>query len=98
VGQLFTMPLPLALLLCAVNPAWWPALLLTFPVRLLAAYTISARVLHTEINWLLLPVEDVNAFCFWLAGFFGNTILWRGWRYRLYSDCRFELLASPCGE
>jgi ceramide glucosyltransferase len=98
VGQLFTMPLPLALLVCAVNQAWWPVLLLTLGVRLLAAYTVSARVLHAEINWLLLPIEDVNAFCFWLAGFFGNTIVWRGRRYRLYSDGRFELLPSPAGE
>ncbi len=98
VGQLFTMPLPLALLVCAVNQAWWPVLLLTLVVRLLAAYAVSARVLHAEINWLLLPIEDVNAFCFWLAGFFGNTIVWRGRRYRLYSDGRFELLPSPAGE
>ena len=98
VGQLFTMPLPLALLVCAVSPAWWPALVVTFGVRLLAAYVISARVLRAQINWLLLPIEDVNAFCFWLAGFFGNTIVWRGRRYRLYSDGRFELLASPAGE
>jgi ceramide glucosyltransferase len=98
VGQLFTMPLPLALLVCAVNQAWWPVLLLTLVVRLLAAYTVSARVLHAEIKWLLLPIEDVNAFCFWLAGFFGNTIVWRGRRYRLYSDGRFELLPSPAGE
>ena len=98
VGQLFTMPLPLALLVCAVNQAWWPVLLLTLGVRLLAAYTVSARVLYAEINWLLLPIEDVNAFCFWLAGFFGNTIVWRGRRYRLYSDGRFELLPSPASE
>ena len=25
IGQLFTMPLPLALLVCAADPAWWPA-------------------------------------------------------------------------
>ncbi|MGA9798760.1 MAG: bacteriohopanetetrol glucosamine biosynthesis glycosyltransferase HpnI [Terriglobales bacterium] len=97
-GQLFTMPLPLALLVCCVNLAWWPVLLVTLGVRLTAAYMVSARVLHARINWLLLPVEDVNAFGFWLAGFFGNTIVWRGRRYRLYSDGRFELLTSPAGE
>ena len=31
VGQLFTMPLPLAILVCAFAPSWWPAL----PVALL---------------------------------------------------------------
>jgi len=54
-------------------------------------------VLRAKINWLLLPLEDAIAFGFWVAGFFGNTIVWRGRRYRLLSDGRFELLASPRG-
>jgi ceramide glucosyltransferase len=84
--------LPLALLVCAASPAWWPALPVTFFVRALAAYTVSTRVLRTRWNWLLLPIEDVLEFCFWVAGFFGNTISWRGRRYRLSSDGRFELI------
>ncbi len=98
VGQLFTMPLPLALLVCAASPRWWPVLILTLVVRYLAAYVVSSRVLRAKINWLLLPIEDVTTFCFWLAGFFGNTIVWRGRRYRLYSDGRFELLPASSGE
>jgi ceramide glucosyltransferase len=94
VGQLFTMPLPLALLVCAAAPAWWPLLPLTLIVRAAAAHTVSARVLRAKINWLLLPVEDLIGFCFWIAGFFGNTISWRGRRYRLFSDGRFELIPS----
>lgn len=94
VGQLFTMPLPLALLVLAWNPGWWPVLPLTVCVRALAAYVVSGRVLRARINWLLLPVEDLVGFCFWIAGFFGNTIIWRGRRYRLCSDGRFELVAT----
>jgi len=93
-GQLFTMPLPLALLLFVVRPGGWPGAALSTVIRSLAAYTVSARVLKARLNWLLLPVEDLAGFCFWLAGFFGDTISWRGRRYRLYSDGRFELIAS----
>jgi ceramide glucosyltransferase len=96
-GQLFTMPVPLALLVCAVSPAWWPVLPAALAVRGLAAYVVSARVLGAKLNWLLLPMEDLAAFGFWLAGFFGNTIEWRGRRYRLHADGRFELLTSVPG-
>jgi len=91
-GQLFTMPFPLALLAFAAAPACWPLVPITFIVRTLAAYTVSARVLETRINWLLLPIEDLMGFVFWIAGFFGNTISWRGKRYHLFSDGRFELI------
>lgn len=93
-GQLFTMPLPLALLLFFVRPGWWPVPVVAIVIRTLAAYTISERVLKARLNWLLVPIEDLTGFCFWLAGFFGNTISWRGRRYRLYSDGRFELIPS----
>jgi len=94
IGQLFTMPLPLALLVCALSPGWWPILPFVFLVRGVAAYSISQRVLRGKLIWFLLPIEDVMGFCFWLAGFFGNTISWRGRHYRLYGDGRFELISS----
>lgn len=94
VGQLFTMPLTLALLAWAASPASWGVLPFTLIVRAAAAYIVSARVLRANINWLLLPFEDLLGFVFWVAGFFGNTISWRGRRYRLFSDGRFELISS----
>jgi ceramide glucosyltransferase len=95
VGQLFTMPLPVAVLVCAASPAWWPVLPVTVIVRAAAAHMVSARVLRARINWLLLPIEDLLGFCFWLAGFFGTTISWRGRRYRVFADGRFELIPAP---
>ena len=41
---------------------------------------------------VLLPLQDLLSFAVWIAGFFGNQIRWRGRRYRLLSDGRFELL------
>ena len=90
-GQVFTMPVPLAILAVAANFSLWPILPLVFLLRAITAWTISVRVLGAPIPWLLLPVEDLAAFLFWIAGFFGNTIIWRGQRYRLRSDGRFEL-------
>jgi len=94
VGQLFTMPFPIALIVCGLSPAWWPVLPVTLALRVVTAYMVSGRVLRAKLNWALLPIEDVIAFLFWIAGFFGNTISWRGRKYRLFSDGRFELIAS----
>jgi ceramide glucosyltransferase len=94
IGQLFTMPVPLALLVCVVHPAYWPVLPLTLLLRGVAAFVVSSRVLKAKLNWFLLPIEDLAGFCFWIAGFFGNTITWRGRQYRLQADGRFELIKS----
>jgi ceramide glucosyltransferase len=94
IGQLFTMPLPLAIALLAADASYWPFALAALAVRFLAAYVISARVLQVKLTWLLLPVEDLAVFCFWVAGFFGKTVLWRGRRYKLHSDGRFELISG----
>ncbi|HVN18970.1 MAG TPA: bacteriohopanetetrol glucosamine biosynthesis glycosyltransferase HpnI [Dongiaceae bacterium] len=95
IGQLFTMPFPLALIVFALWPTWWPVLLVAVAARTVAAYSVANRVLHAKINWALLPLEDLIGFVFWVAGFFGNSISWRGRRYRLFSDGRFELVAEP---
>jgi ceramide glucosyltransferase len=97
-GQAFTMPLLWALVLCAINPAWWPVLPVTLAVRAAAAYAVSARVLQARIRWALVPLEDLMTFVFWIGGFFGKTIVWRGRRYLLHSDGRFQLLHEVTAE
>src|SRR5271168_993634 len=44
-GQLFTMPIPLAGVLCLAAPEWWPAAAAAVLVRAVAAYVVSERVL-----------------------------------------------------
>jgi ceramide glucosyltransferase len=94
IGQIFTMPFPLALLTAAVSPMWWPVVPIAFAVRAAAARVVSWGVLRVRLNWWLVPLEDVAGFCFWLAGFFGNNILWRGRMYHLEPDGRFRLVAD----
>jgi ceramide glucosyltransferase len=42
--------------------------------------------------FFLVPFQDLLGFALWLAGFFGNTILWRGRKYYLQPDGRFVLV------
>ena len=94
VGQIFTNPLPLALLLCAANPAWWPVLAVTAVFRTAAGWATAGRVLRDPLTrrlWWLVPLQDAASLLMWIAGFFGNTILWRGRKYWLLPDGRFEV-------
>ncbi len=57
---------------------------LAFFLRLTLAMTVGARVLsdHQVLPGLwLMPLRDVVAFGLWVAGFAGNTIVWRGQRF-----------------
>jgi ceramide glucosyltransferase len=92
-GQVFTHPLPLALLLFAISPAWWPVLVAAVVLRAAAVAATAGHVLRDPLTlrrWWLVPLQDAAALLVWCAGFFGNTILWRGRRYWLLPDGRFE--------
>ncbi len=91
VGQLFTMPIPIALLLTAIRPDFWPALACAAIFRYSAAWVMSPLVLRGDLAWHLVPLEDLMTFAFWIAGFFGNSIVWRGRVYKLLNDGRFVL-------
>ncbi len=97
VGQLFTNPLPLALFLWLTRPEWWPVLVGTVVIRGFAAIATARWILRDPLTlrrWYLLPIQDLLSFAFWVAGFFGNTILWRGRRYRLMKDGTFQLIEA----
>ena len=91
VGQLFTNPLPLAALLMAVAPGWWMLAAAAIGLRLAAADAVARGALDGRVHWWLLPIQDLLSFVFWIAGFFGNHIVWRGRRYLLHADGRFTL-------
>jgi ceramide glucosyltransferase len=90
IGQFFTHAFPIALLTCLLIPHAWPLLVVTIVLRGVAAWIVSDRILGAKVSWLLLPVQDILAFAFWIAGFFGNSIQWRGRRYILNRDGTVE--------
>jgi ceramide glucosyltransferase len=95
IGQLFTNPLPLALALWWAQPSWWPLVAVTVLLRAVTGWATAGHVLHDPLTarlFFLVPVQDLLSFAMWVAGFFGNTILWRGRKYYLQADGRFELV------
>jgi ceramide glucosyltransferase len=96
-GEIFTNPIPLALLLCLAAPRLWPLVVVTALFRGLAAWSTAEWVLHdplTRRRWWLIPFQDLISFLVWVAGFFGNTIDWRGRRYKLLRDGRFQFVGN----
>lgn len=82
-GQFFTHPIPIALIALAVRPDSYLVLMATAILRYAAGWMVSEIVLGCRLAWLLLPLDDLLSFAFWIAGFFGNSINWRGRVYRL---------------
>ena len=88
-GLLFTHGLAWALLnvlASGLSPVSLWLLGLSFFLRLALAMTVGAEVLgdHQVLPGLwLLPLRDVVAMGVWIAGFAGNTIVWRGQRFVL---------------
>ena len=93
-GQIFTYPLPLALLLCAANPAAWPVLFLTMILRGAAALATARDIVHdpvTQKEWWLLPIQDVIGFFVWISGFVGDKIIWRNRKCTVLRDGRLHV-------
>jgi ceramide glucosyltransferase len=88
-GLLFTHGLTLALVnvvASGLSPLSLWLLALSFFLRLSLAMTVGAEVLgdHRVLPSLwLLPVRDVIAAGLWIAGFAGNTVVWRGERFEV---------------
>jgi ceramide glucosyltransferase len=93
-GQIFTYPLPWALLLCAVHHSAWPTILLTFALRCGAAAATARYVLRdpvTQKQWWLLPFQDAIGFLVWIGGFVGDTIVWRDRKCTVLRDGRLHV-------
>jgi ceramide glucosyltransferase len=90
VGLIFTHGLGWALLnvvASGLSPISFWLLAMSFFLRLTVAMTVGAEVLSDRqvlaYLWLL-PGRDLVAMALWIAGFAGNTVVWRGERFVLH--------------
>ncbi|MEJ5329697.1 MAG: bacteriohopanetetrol glucosamine biosynthesis glycosyltransferase HpnI [Desulfobaccales bacterium] len=81
--------------------AGWAAMLVAATVGLrlgLSCYALKACLKGRLPGpaWMLVPVKDLLAVGFWLLSFLGNTVTWRGGRFRLLPDGRLTPMpAAP---
>ncbi len=92
VGEIFTKPVALALILVAVNSSRWPLLLLATLLRAAVVVSTAGLILRDPAlkrSWWMIPLEDIATFISWILGFFGKTIVWRGRRLVVQRDGSF---------
>lgn len=99
-GEIFANPLPWAALLpvAASWAAWGWALFATCAtLRFATALAVGLAVLRDRSLpsriWLL-PFQDALSLLTWVAGFFGNQVVWRDRRYELMPDGRLRHLSG----
>jgi ceramide glucosyltransferase len=69
---------------------WWAAGVLAARMLMASAAGLAIRSGDVFRLWPLIPVRDLFGAAVWLAGLFGNTVLWRGQRLRLDSEGRIR--------
>jgi ceramide glucosyltransferase len=88
-GLIATFGLAWAILgVIAVPTAWWAwtILVATASARIMAAIVVGRGVLKDPQvlpNLWLIPLRDFIALAIWFASFWGDTVEWRGTRFRL---------------
>jgi ceramide glucosyltransferase len=89
VGLVATFGLAWAIIAVLARPfSWWTwaILAITAVARFTAAIVVGRGVLNDPRilpNLWLVPVRDFVALAIWIASYFGNTVVWRGVRFRL---------------
>ena len=105
IGELFTHPTALALLLVVCGLDWRTVhrgaaagiVAMTLALRCWVSLEVGSGVLRdpeSRRGWWLVPAGDLLGFAVWLGGFAGRTIWWRGIAYRVGQDGKFEPLTA----
>ena len=97
-GGYLGLPVTNATLWAAVAAAFgrWDLAATLLAVRLVMAWAAGWMVIRSRdalFLWWLVPARDAFAFAVWLAGLFGNSVVWRGRRLKLDREGR---ISSTC--
>jgi ceramide glucosyltransferase len=86
-GSVITYPLPLALLDGLLNsPNGFLLAAFAVSCRMLLYFSVERAFKVARQPYALIPVQDLLAFGVFLVSFFGQTVVWRGFKYRLTSS------------
>jgi ceramide glucosyltransferase len=98
-GLIFTQGTSAALLLILAaggSALGWSIALSTIGIRLGAGWFLAEQCLHDRsirrFLWLV-PIRDLLGTLLWLTSFFGDTVVWRGRRFRIGAGGR--ILETP---
>jgi ceramide glucosyltransferase len=100
-GEIFTKTLMVAAIAFALRHQTAPFVAAAVAARVAlacAAATVFPGGTRAGFYWLLLPLEDVLSFSAWVAGFFGETVGWRGRALRLDAEGRIGAVMQPVQE
>jgi ceramide glucosyltransferase len=95
-GITFALPWSLLAWLTSGLAPWAGSLaLISLLVRLAVAAAAEYSCLRGRLPkryLVLLPCKDLLSFSLWILSFFGNSVIWKGDRYRVMPDGRLERL------
>ncbi len=94
-GGYLGLPITNATLWAAVTAACgrWDVGIALLAIRLVMAFASGWGVLHSRdvlYLWWLVPARDFFGFAVWVAGLFGDSVVWRGQRLLLDRDGRIQ--------
>ena len=100
-GEIFTKTLMVACIAFALRREAAPFVAVAIAARgalAWAAATVFPGGARAGFYWVLLPLEDLLSFSAWVAGFFGDTVGWRGRALRLDLEGRIGAVVQPAPE
>ncbi len=97
-GTVITHPLPLALLEVLLDrPSGFLLAAAAVSCRMLLYFSVERAFGSGRQPYALIPVQDLISFAVFVASFFGQTVIWRGLKYRLSPSLRMVQVRVDAG-